>query len=128
MPRETIIVIGAGLVSALLSIAATFGSGLGLLLAYFALLPIIVIGLSQGHRTATFATLSGMFSAILLSNIYQGMLYCISIALPAWLIVFTALIPQTTNNTSSQLIPIGEIISRLAVLGGIFVVIRWGEI
>ena len=123
MPRETIIVIGAGLVSALLSIAATFGSGLGLLLAYFALLPIIVIGLSRGHRTATFATLSGMFGAILLSNIYQGMLYCISIALPAWLIVFTALIPQTTNNTSSQLIPIGEIISRLAVLGGIFVVI-----
>ena len=123
MPRETIIAIGAGLVSALLSVAATFGSGLGLLLAYFALLPILIIGLSQGHRAAIFATLSGMFSVILLSNIYQGMLYCVSIALPAWLIVLTALAPQTTNNTSSKMVPIGEIIARLVVLGGIFMVI-----
>jgi hypothetical protein len=122
MPRSTIIAIGAGLVSSLLSLAAA-GSGLGLLLAYFALLPILLIGLSQDRRAAIFAILFGMFGVVLLSNIYQGLLYSISIALPAWLIISTSLTSKIKNNISSLEVPIGEILSRLAFLGGILLII-----
>jgi uncharacterized protein YybS (DUF2232 family) len=122
MPLGTIIVIAAGLVSALFSTAAVFGSGLGLLLAYFALMPILLIGLSRGRQAVNFTTLCGVISAFVLSSPYQGILYCATIALPAWLIVHTALTPQTKNKTKSNIIPIGEIISRLVFLSAIILI------
>ena len=123
MPRSNIIAIGAGLVSSLLSLAAAVGAGLGLVLAYFALLPILLIGLSQDRKAAIFAILFGVVGVTLLSNIYQGMIYSVSIALPAWLIISTSLIPKIENNASSIEVPIGEILSRLAFLGGILLII-----
>ena len=122
MYRETIIAIGAGSVSALLSIAVTVGSGLGILLAYFTLLPILLIGLGKNRRALTFASLSGICSTVALSNIFQGMLYSVSIALPAWLIILTALAPKK-NNFQSPGAPIGEIMSRLTILGGIMMIL-----
>ena len=122
MPLGTILVIVGGIVSALLSTAAIFGSGLGLLLAYFAPMPILLIGLSRGRQAANFATLSGIISALVLSPGYQGVLYCATIALPAWLIVYTALTPQTKTKNQADLIPIGEIISRLVVLSAIILI------
>ena len=115
------IAIGAGLVSSLLSLAA-ISSGLGLILAYFALLPILLIGLSQDRRAAIFAIFFGMFGVVLLSNIYQGMLYGISIAFPAWLIISTSLTPKIKNMSPIK-VPIGEILSRIAFLGGILLII-----
>ena len=118
MPQGTFIVIVAGLVSALLSTTATFGSGVGLFFAYFALLPILLIGLSQGRRAATIAASIAVISALVLSSHYQGLMYFLSVAFPAWLIVYTALTPKTKND----LIPIGEIISRLTVFGAIVLI------
>jgi hypothetical protein len=123
MHRETLIAIGAGLASALLSIAVAYGSGIGLLLAYFALLPILLIGLSQGPRFATIAALSGVIGAIFLTNISQGALFGISVALPAWLITRYALMTQTAQDGSLKWLQIGEVLSRLAALGGVVLVL-----
>ena len=123
MPSSTIIAIGAGLVSSLLSLSAAFSPGLGLLLAYFALLPILLIGLSKHHRAAIFTIVFGILGVVLLSNTYQGILYSISVALPAWLIISTSQIPKINNNISPVELPIGEILSRLAFLGGILLII-----
>ena len=123
MPTSTAISIGAGLVSSLLSAAAVIGSGVGLLLAYFSILPILLVGLSQGKKAANFATLSGIIGAALLSSTHQGIFYSISIAFPAWLIILTAFAPQREHTTPSKQIPIGEIISRLVILGGIILIL-----
>ena len=123
MPKSTIIAIGAGLVSSLLSSTAVIGPGLGLLLAYFSILPVLLVGLSQGKKAANLAVLSGIISAVLLSSMHQGIFYCISIAFPAWLIILTALAHKREHETSSDRIPIGEIISRLVILGGIILIL-----
>jgi len=123
MYKETSIAIGAGLASALLSVAIAFGSGLGLLLVYFALLPILLIGLSQGHRSGSIAALVGVFGTIFLTNIFQGALYGVSVALPAWLVVRYGLMSQTARDGSTTWFPIGEILARLAALGGIALVL-----
>ena len=52
MPRSNAIAVGAGLVSSLLSSAAAIGPGLGLLLTYFSILPILLVGLSQGKKSS----------------------------------------------------------------------------
>ena len=98
MYRETTVAIGAGLASALLSVSIAFGSGLGLLLVYFALLPILLIGLSQGQRSVSIAAVAGLFSTIFFTNIFQGAIYGVSVALPAWLIVQYGLNSQTTRD------------------------------
>tara|TARA_B100000315_G_scaffold257793_1_gene307828 strand:- start:1928 stop:2875 length:948 start_codon:yes stop_codon:yes gene_type:complete len=123
MYRETTVAIGVGLASALLSIAIAFGSGLGLLLVYFALLPILLVGLSQGQRSVSIAAVAGVFGTIFLTNIFQGALYGVSVALPAWLIVRYALMNQTAQDGSIVWFPIGEILARLAALGGIALVV-----
>ncbi len=123
MHRETIIAIGAGLVSALLSVAVTFGSGIGLLLAYFALLPILLIGLSQGLRSASIATSAGIIGTIFLTNIFQGAIFAVSVALPAWIIVRYTLMTKTARDSSIQWLPAGEVLARLAALGGIILII-----
>ena len=64
-----------------------------------------------------------MIGAILLSNMHQGIFYSLSIAFPAWLIILTALAPQREHKISSKRIPIGEIISRLVILGGIILIL-----
>lgn len=123
MHREIIIAIGAGLVSALLSIAVAFGSGLGLLLAYFALLPILLIGLSQGPRSAAIAAFAGIVGATALTNIFQGAVFAASVALPAWLIVRYALMTKTAEDGTTQWLPLGEVLARLVALGGITLVL-----
>ena len=74
MYKETTVAIGAGLASALLSVAIAFGSGLGLLLVYFALLPILLIGLSQGQRSVSIAAVAGVL-ALFFSPIYYKARY-----------------------------------------------------
>ena len=123
MYKETIVAIGAGLASALLSVAIAFGSGLGLLLVYFALLPILLIGLSQGQRSVSIAAVAGIFGTIFLTNIFQGALYGVTVALPAWLVVRYGLMNQTARDGSITWFPIGEILARLAALGGIALVL-----
>ncbi|MBT7267543.1 MAG: DUF2232 domain-containing protein [Rhodospirillaceae bacterium] len=123
MYKETTVAIGAGLASALLSVAIAFGSGLGLLLVYFALLPILLIGLSQGHRSGSIAAIAGVFGTIFLTNIFQGALYSVSVALPAWLVVRYGLMSHTARDGSTTWFPIGEILARLAALGGIALVL-----
>jgi hypothetical protein len=123
MYREPIIAIGAGIASALLSTSVAVGSGIGLILAYFSLLPVLLVGLSQGPRSTTIATVSGIVCAILLTNIFQGGLFGISVALPGWLIVRYVLMTQTTQSNSTNWLPIGEVLARLVAFGGIILVL-----
>ena len=105
MPRETIIAIGAGLASALMSTAVAFGSGIGLVLAYFAMLPILLIGLSQGTRSSSIAAIVGIIGAVFLTNIFQAGLFGLSVALPAWLIVRYTLLTKTAQDGTVHWLP-----------------------
>ena len=120
--RETVIAVGAGFISALLSKMGSTGFGLGILLAYFALQPILLIGLDKGRRAGTIAILSGVFGIIFLANFFQAILYSVSIVFPAWIIVVTATTFQTSTNISSKWIPLGKIVARLTALGVIAII------
>jgi hypothetical protein len=123
MNKNTFIAIGAGLASALLSVAVAYGSGIGLVLAYFALLPMLLIGLSGGPKSAGIAATAGVFGAIFLTNIFQGALFGITVALPAWLIVRYTLMTRTARDGTTHRFPMGEVLARLAALGAIVLVI-----
>jgi len=115
--RETIIAIGAGFISALLYKMASTGLVLGILLAYFALQPILLIGLDKGRRAVTIAMLSGVCGTVFLANSFQAILYGVSVVFPAWIIVVTTMTFQTSTSSVNKWFPLGEIVARLTALG-----------
>ena len=122
MNRDIIIAAGAGFASATLSVSILFGAGFGgFLLAYFALLPILIVGLSAGPASALVGALTGIVAVILISSPLQGLLYGLSIALPSWVIVRFALRQWQTKDGKTAWFPIGHLMAILAAIGAAMV-------
>jgi hypothetical protein len=86
MHRQLIIAAAGGLVSAVLSLGLLTGSSSAVLFAYFAPLPIMLIGLSTGLMSVSAAILLAAVLVVNLAGGAQAAIYLASIALPAWLI------------------------------------------
>ena len=124
MNREFLIAAGAGFASAILSASILFGAGFGgFLLAYFALLPILIIGLNTGPKSAGVGCLCGLVAITLLTSFLQGVLYGVSIALPSWMIAHFALQQRQVGDGSIIYYPAGHILAMLASLGAAMVLI-----
>jgi hypothetical protein len=118
MLREKLIYITTGLASAMLFLSLLFGNQIGFLPAYFSPLPILIIGLSKGINPTIISTISGFFCALFIADIFQAMLFGITIAIPALLIVRYTTMTKTVHGDQTKRLSIGEIIARLATFGG----------
>ena len=124
MNKEILIAIGAGIASAMLSVSILFGAGFGgFLLTYFALLPILIIGLSAGPKSATYSAVAGIIAVISISSPLQGLLYGLSVALPSWLVVQFALKSHSNGSGGYDWAPIGNVLANLAALGAAMVLV-----
>jgi hypothetical protein len=122
MLRDILVAIGAGLASTILFLSLVFGTKMGFLPAYFAPLPLLLIGLNKGIRPATIATIFGCFSALIVANIFQAMLFGISVAIPALLIVRYTTMAKKVADGVVEWLSIGDTLARLATLGGIILI------
>jgi hypothetical protein len=124
MPRDALIAIAGGLMSASAAMAFLGGSALGLMLVYLAPVPILLIGLGKGPKAATIAAATGFlatgaFGGMMLAGVY-GLVY----ALPAWTLTRFAmsLRPQgngadTASGADAEWYAIGPALAALALLG-----------
>ena len=115
MHKGIVLAFGCGLASALMSYAGHSGSGLGVLLANFAMLPLIIVGLAYGTRSTAVASLTGVIAVIAFSNLLAGGIYGVTIAAPAWLMVRYGLMSRAPLSGSLQWYPIGN---TLAIVTG----------
>ncbi|NQV56578.1 MAG: DUF2232 domain-containing protein [Rhodospirillales bacterium] len=122
MHKQIVFALGGGLASAALSIGALAGNGSGILLAYFAPLPILLVGLALGTASAAIAAATAAILIAALAGGVQAIVYAFSVALPPWIIVRYALMKKSQPDGSIQWFPIGDIVSRLAALGALIVV------
>ena len=123
MHKRVALAFGCGLASALMSSAGHSGSGLGVLLANFALLPLIIVGLAHGARSAAVASLTGLIALIAFSNLLAGGIYGVTIAIPAWLVVRCGLMTRAHQSAALQWYPIGKILAMLTGYGATVLVI-----
>lgn len=123
MHKRIVLAFGCGIASALMSSAGHSGSGIGVLLANFAMLPLIIVGLAHGTRSAAVASLTGTIALISFSNLLVGGIYGVTIAIPAWLVVRLGLMSRAPQSGALQWYPIGKILAILTGYGATVLVI-----
>jgi hypothetical protein len=136
MPRNWIIAIGGGLISAIASLAFLGGVPGALLLAYLAPLPLMMAGLAFGPAAAAVASVAGALAAGAVGSTAAVALFAVIHGLPAWMTVRLALINRPAEKTGRQQggtigegaddtvwYPAGHVLAWLTALGGGFFLI-----
>ena len=115
--------LGCGIASALMTSAGESGSIVGVLLANFSMLPLIMVGLALGTRSALLSALSGVFMVIILTNPFSGGIYAISIAVPCWYVARYGLMNRKNTSSDPEWYPIGRILAKLTGYGAMVLVL-----
>jgi Predicted membrane protein (DUF2232) len=116
------IAIGAGIAAALLFAVTAKGTILALLLAYLAPLPILIVSLGWGLDIGAIAGIVAGFAAAAVLEPLSGALLVFTIALPAWILSFVALLPRQqllrpAPGDPQARIPPGAIVATAAAIG-----------
>lgn len=130
MPREALIAIGAGLLSALASMAFLGGTPFAVGLVYMAPLPLLMAGLSFGVRAVTIGALAGFMVTGMFGGAVSAGIFGLVHALPAWMTVKLALLHQASGEDDGQVntpavttwFPPGHIAAALGLFGAGFLI------
>ncbi len=87
MPKETLIALGAGVLSAILATAFMMRAPGALFIVYLASLPLFMSGLALGPRAVAISGAVGFMAAGLIGGGWLAGIFGITLALPAWLVV-----------------------------------------
>ena len=123
MHKGIVFAFGCGFASAMMSTSGQSGSGLGVLLANFAMFPIIMIGLARGTKSTAIAALAGVVAVTTFSSIFAGGIYGFTIGIPSWLLVRYGLMNRANPSGSVEWYPVGNALAKLAGYGAIAIAI-----
>jgi hypothetical protein len=120
MGKHALLAVGGGGLSAAASLAVVSGASGGLVLAYFAPLPLLLVGLGLGTNAAALAASVGLVAVALTSGAVGAGVYGGLHALPSWLVVYQALRRRAEPGTGSDgaWYPVGAIAATLAAITG----------
>jgi len=110
----------AGLVSALLFVSAATSAVAAVLLVYITPLPLMIAGLGWGIRASLIGLAVGMLAAVVLFSINVSVVYALTLAGPAALLVYLALLSRPEPQAPGGLAwyPPGRLIAWGALMGG----------
>jgi hypothetical protein len=130
MSKDMLTAIGAGAISGYASLAFMSGMPGALLAVYLAPLPMLLVGLDQGIKAVTVASVSGIVIAAIAGNMLSGGLFTLIHAFPAWVIVRQALLRYTVPGTeNAEWYPPGSILCILSVLAAALLIVAtiWSQ-
>jgi len=110
MLRQLPLALAAGLGSALLYATALSGSFVGILLAYLAMLPLFVVGLSLGWFAAAFAAGGATLGVAVFGGMYPGLIYAVTHAAPCVFFTGLALRNRTWDDGQTYWYPAGRLL------------------
>ena len=135
MPRDLLIAIGGGLMSAVAAVAFFGGSVFSLLFVYFASVPLLMVGLGLGPRAVTIAAGAGICATGIVGGVLPAGLFGLIQALPAWIISRSTIFQKPNSeekyekgpsNNSQEHISLdtpGLALAVLALLAGLIIFI-----
>ncbi|MEM8574125.1 MAG: DUF2232 domain-containing protein [Pseudomonadota bacterium] len=125
MPAYFLIGVGAGLVSAALFASAVVSAALAGVILYICPLPLFLAGLGWGKQAVTLAGFVGTILALLVLGSSPGLIFAVSIAIPATVLVHLALqfrtVPDPTDQSKQIVVwyPAGRLVAATAIMAGV---------
>ncbi|MAF96802.1 MAG: hypothetical protein CMM60_13775 [Rhodospirillaceae bacterium] len=132
MPKETLIAIGAGVLSAILATAFLSRVPGALVFVYLASLPLFVAGLALGPRAGMVSSAVGFMAVGLVGGGLSAGLFGLMQALPAWMIVRQMLLqrpagvgpgPGSGPGAAIEWYPLGDMLCWLTMLAAAMLVL-----
>lgn len=129
MSRTLLVAFSGGLASALIYALTGMGSFGGILLAYFAPLPLYLIGFSLGFTASAAASAVAVIAMVILGGFLSAAIFVIVNALPALVIIRQALRSRADAQGQPVWYPAGLLVIGLSLTGAILytVVALWLE-
>lgn len=115
MGKTTLIALGGGLLAAAMASAAFGGPG-GVFIAYFASLPLLLVGFAFGANALGLAAAVGIVVCGLVSGLAGAAVFTALNALPGWLVIRLAMRPAIDATGGLGWTPIGRILALLTCL------------
>ncbi|MDU3133628.1 MAG: hypothetical protein E6699_39860, partial [Bradyrhizobium sp.] len=106
-----LIALAAGAASALMFASPMSGAAMSILLALFAPVPLIVVGISWGRLCAAIGGVAAMAAVLAIFGADRGVAFAVTIALPAWWLGHLVLLgrPMTEPQDGVEWYPPGSI-------------------
>lgn len=117
MPKETLIALAGGFLSAIAAMALLAGAPGGMIFVYLSPLPLFMVGLGVGSRAIALGVVAGMLMIWVAGGPMAAGIYAVICALPAWLVVRRVVLSQPAADGSVAWPPMGTVLSGLAGLG-----------
>lgn len=115
--------IGAGLVSALLTVVVVKETMLAAVLAMLAPLPILIVALGWNHRSGLVATLvGGLAIALFTASPASAIGFMVITGLPAWWLAYLALLGRPGADGTAEWYPTGRLLAWVAVTSALTIV------
>ncbi|NIX77658.1 DUF2232 domain-containing protein [Microvirga terricola] len=106
--------IGAGLVSALLTVVVLKATLLAGLLYLLAPIPVLIVSLGWNHRSGLVATVVGGLAIALFLSPMSGLGFALITGLPAWWLAYLALLGRADSNGAIEWYPLGRLLAWVA--------------
>lgn len=116
------IALGAGVIATVVFASAATGPMLARVVMLAAVtLPIALAGYSYNGATAILAAVTGTLLVALLTTVPAGLAFALTLAFPAALLVYLALLNREDGNGTSEWYPIGRIVLACALMSATIV-------
>ncbi|PVE23116.1 hypothetical protein DC522_17310 [Microvirga sp. KLBC 81] len=115
--------IGAGLVSALLTVVVVKATPLAAVLYMLAPVPVLIVSLGWNHRSGLVATLVGALAiAVFTASPVSALGFAVITGLPAWWLAYLALLGRPTAEGTMEWYPVGRLLAWVAATAALTIV------
>ncbi|WP_445500569.1 DUF2232 domain-containing protein [Microvirga sp. G4-2] len=115
--------IGAGLVSALLTVVVVKATPLAAVLYMLAPVPVLIVSLGWNHRSGLVATLVGALAiAVFTASPVSALGFAVITGLPAWWLAYLALLGRPTAEGAMEWYPVGRLLAWVAATAALTIV------
>jgi hypothetical protein len=105
-----LLAIGGGVVSAVIYVLAGHGAFGGMLLAYFAPLPVFAVGLGLGAAAGAISSLVAAVIMLIVGGFVAAAVYALMNAVPAIILLRQAMLSRTNEQGDQEWYPVGHLI------------------
>ena len=118
MAHYWLLAISGGVVSTVIYVLAGYGAFGGMLLAYFAPLPVLAVGLGLGAAAGAISSAVAVLLMLIVGGFMAAAVYALMNAIPAIILLRQAMLSRTNDQGNQEWYPAGHLIVASSMIAG----------